>query len=76
LKEECIPHGFGTLHWKDGASYVGDFVDGKAEGKGTFYHLNSDTYKGDFKQDKAHGFGEYIYTQTNQIYKGNWYMDQ
>ena len=27
-----IPHGKGTLHWPDGASYTGDIRDGKANG--------------------------------------------
>ena len=70
-----IPHGKGTLHWPDGASYTGDIRDGKANGQGRFTHANGDTYHGHFVDDQAHGQGEYIYHEQQQSYTGEWEND-
>ena len=56
-----LKHGFGTQMWPDNAKYVGEWADGKAEGKGTFYHSNGDVFEGMFKNDKANGFGTYTH---------------
>lgn len=34
--------GFGEQVWKDGARYVGEWKNNKAEGYGTFYHVDGD----------------------------------
>ena len=45
-KQTQLKHGFGTQIWPDAAKYVGEWRDGKAEGKGTFYHSNGDLFEG------------------------------
>lgn len=49
LNAEKLKHGYGTQIWPDNAKYVGEWIDGKAEGKGTFYHSNGDVFEGEFK---------------------------
>ena len=41
-----LKHGFGAQLWPDGAKYIGEWIDGKAEGQGTFYHTNGDIFMG------------------------------
>lgn len=43
--------GFGIQKWSDGAVYMGEWVDNKAEGKGVFWHAEGDVYVGEFKAD-------------------------
>lgn len=64
-----LKHGTGTQVWKDGAKYVGEWRQGKAEGKGVFFHANGDIFEGSFKADKANGFGTYTH-KTGQKYSG------
>ena len=66
--------GFGIQRWSDGAVYLGEWVDNKAEGKGVFWHAEGDVYVGEFKGDQANGFG--IYTHINgSRYEGQWIDD-
>ena len=69
-----LKHGYGTQVWPDNAKYVGEWRDGKAEGKGTFFHSNGDLFEGDFKQDKANGQGTYKH-KSGQTYQGGWVDD-
>ena len=47
--------GSSTNRWRD--EYVGEWKDGKRNGKGTFYLADCYEYKGDWKNDKADGKG-------------------
>lgn len=38
--------GFGIQIWKDGAKFVGYFIDNKAYGNGRFSHIEGDDYSG------------------------------
>ena len=40
--------------------YIGQVVNGKAEGKGIEYYNNGDRYEGDFRNDKKDGKGIYV----------------
>ena len=51
--ETSLKHGFGAQLWPDGAKYIGEWIDGKAQGQGTFYHTNGDIFMGEFQNDKA-----------------------
>ena len=73
-KTTKLKHGFGTQVWQDGAKYVGEWKDGKAEGNGTFFHSNGDVFEGEFKQDKANGYGTYKH-KSGQTYEGYWNDD-
>ena len=51
--------------------YIGEVVNGLAEGKGTFYGDNGDRYEGDFRNDKQEGKGIY-YFNSGDRYEGEW----
>jgi hypothetical protein len=49
---------FGTYTFPDRAKYVGEFRDGKMNGKGTYtLPLDLEKYEGEFKDNKKHGQG-------------------
>ena len=37
------------LQYNDGSRYIGEVVNGLAEGRGTWYYGNGDRYEGDFR---------------------------
>jgi hypothetical protein len=48
---------------------VGDWVDGKRQGKGEFIYSSGAKYEGEWKENKKHGQGRYI-SQNGRIYEG------
>ena len=64
----------GTLTYKDGSKYVGEFKHGRFSGQGTFTWLDGVKYVGEFKAGKRHGQGTYTWgdgTIDNGIWKNN-----
>ena len=62
------------LKFKDG-KYIGQVVNGLAEGKGIFYGNSGDRYEGDWKNDKREGKGIYYYNSgawKGDRYEGEW----
>ena len=57
------------LLFNDG-KYVGQVVNGVAEGKGTWYGINGDRYEGDWKFNKREGKGIYYFNNGNR-YEGD-----
>ena len=53
----------GTLTYKDGSKYVGEFKDGKFSGQGTFTYKDGTTYFGEFIEGKSNGDRELIQMQ-------------
>lgn len=45
------------MTWKDGATYQGHWVKGRASGYGKFIYPNGDHYIGEWLHDKANGWG-------------------
>ena len=45
-------HGQGTLKWKDGKHYKGEFVKDKREGRGVFTWKDGRIYDGEWKKGK------------------------
>ena len=43
------------MTFEDGASYDGDWVEGKFEGLGTYRCADGRVYVGEFKNNKQHG---------------------
>jgi len=39
-------HGYGTMKWKDGAIYTGEWSYGMPSSKGKFKYPNGDLYEG------------------------------
>ena len=58
------------LLFNDG-KYVGQVVNGVAEGKGTWYGINGDRYEGDWKFNKREGKGIYYFNNGNR-YEGDY----
>ena len=54
------------IKFKDGR-YIGEVVNGLAEGKGIFYGYNGDRYEGDYRNGKKEGKG--IYYFNNETWK-------
>jgi hypothetical protein len=50
---------------------VGDFKNGKKDGKGTLSWNDGDEYTGEFLKDKRHGTGTLIKT-NGQKFVGKW----
>jgi hypothetical protein len=63
-----------------GASYVGDFVEGRKQGAGVKTYANGDTYTGAWQQDQRSGFGIYYYGVNSpwagDRYQGGWLADR
>ena len=55
--------------WSDGQRYLGDFYDGKKEGKGHFIYPDGSTYEGEVSKDVFDGQGSYKWKDGKQ-YEG------
>jgi len=55
--------------------YIGDYKDGKKEGRGKMVYENGNTYEGEWKDDKKNGFGKKIY-KDGSFYEGGWKDDK
>ncbi|MFC3932250.1 MORN repeat-containing protein [Streptococcus dentapri] len=62
-------NGQGTLTYKNGDKYQGNFSDGQFDGQGTFTSKDGWTYKGDFDKGQADGQGT-LTTADGTVYKG------
>ena len=49
-------------------SYIGEWLDGKREGRGSFV-IHNNLYKGSWKSDKKFGRGQLIYS-SGEVYHG------
>ena len=62
------------IKFEDGR-YIGEVVNGIAEGKGIFYGNNGDRYEGDYRNGKKEGKGIYYYNADpwkGDIYEGDY----
>ena len=59
------------MKWEDGASYLGQWQDGKACGYGKFSHVNGDCYLGQWYNDKANGMGIFVKKDDQDLKGGN-----
>lgn len=66
---------FGTYIFIDGSKYVGEFKDGKFNGKGTATYISGNKYVGEWKDGKRHGQG-ISYIWDGQIWEGIWKDDR
>jgi len=69
------PNGKGVLTFPDGATFKGDFKDGKRDGKGVMINAEGDKHEGDFKDNKAHGKGVVTYANGAE-YNGDFKYGQ
>ena len=63
--------GQASYTWGNGNTYVGEWKDGKPNGKGTATYVGLGRYVGTFKKGKRHGRGEANYVDGRK-YVGEW----
>ena len=73
-KEEVIKNGNMGEIYENGDKYLGDFVNGKKEGKGIMTYGNGDRYEGEFSNDVKEGYGRMLYNNGEQ-YEGEFRYD-
>ena len=64
-----IPHGQGSLTYRDTATYVGNFENGYAHGQGTLKYSDGSYYIGCFEMGMPHGQGMHSLL-SGEIYQG------
>jgi hypothetical protein len=71
-----LANGFGTA--KGRATYVGNFANGKKEGKGKYTWEDGSWYEGDWKNDKREGKGKKVWPKypSDAWYDGDWKDDK
>jgi hypothetical protein len=48
------------MSYKSGASYTGNWVKGKQQGRGKYYFTNRSFYDGEWESGKIHGRGVFV----------------
>ena len=67
--------GKGTLTFKNGDSYEGDFKNGKMNGNGTYCWKDQACYTGSWKEDQMNGNGTYFYDADQTEYLSGTFRD-
>jgi hypothetical protein len=66
-----VPHGHGTLTYKDGSVYEGEWRDDHKNGHGVMSYATGDVYNGQWADDAENGEGSIKYENGDE-YTGNW----
>ncbi|EMN89504.1 MORN repeat-containing protein [Leptospira weilii] len=74
IEGDC-KNGFGTLRFRNGAVYKGQFAQSKFHGFGIFTHPKGDSYEGDWIFGKKHGKGIYKYADRSR-YEGDFFENE
>lgn len=67
---------YGTLTWRNGDQYIGEFADNQRSGRGSFYYADGLRYVGRWLNDKRHGQGTLYNTCNEIIHDGEWRNDE
>ena len=67
--------GQGSIQYRNGDSYVGDFSGGVFHGSGVYLWVNGDKYEGQFIGGKKHGIGNIKYS-AGEEYTGEFKNDK
>ena len=59
--KDGIPHGQGSLTYKNGEVYEGYWFNGKRHGRGIMRYKNGEVYEGQWDFDRIDGKGKYTY---------------
>ena len=73
--KNCKKHGQGTLSFKNGAKYVGQWHADKKHGQGTYIYADGEKYAGQWENGTMHGEGTYFFTSGNK-FTGQWQNDK
>ncbi|GEM_PF-3033599 len=60
-------NGHGVKIWDTGVKYVGNFKNGKRNGRGTYFSPNGNKYEGDWRFDIKTGIEELFYDNRKTI---------
>lgn len=66
-----VPDGDGTLEFKNGSKYKGEFSLGEFDGSGKFLWADGSMYEGEYQKGKRYGEGRFIFESGN-YYEGLW----
>lgn len=69
--QAVIQHGTGRYLDASGASYEGQWVDGRLTGNGTFRYASGASYTGSLLDNNYHGIGKYVWPDGS-YYDGQW----
>ena len=67
--------GIGIYDWGNNRKYLGEWKNGKFEGKGKLMYSDGTYYEGEFSGGKKNGFGKYVW-DVNKYYIGQWKDDK
>ena len=62
-----MKEGNGTLTWKDGTRFTGQFQKDKITGEGEMLYPNKRSYRGSFKDGLMHGKGVFEVKNIDEI---------
>ena len=68
---DYIPEGLGSLIVPKGERYLGEFKEGKYNGKGTEFFPNGSKYEGNWKYGNFNGQGTYTFSNGKSFF-GVW----
>ncbi len=68
-------HGQGTLSFKNGDQYVGQWHADKKHGQGTYIYADGEKFVGQWENDNMHGEGTYFFNSGNK-FSGQWQNDK
>ena len=78
-KEDTIS-GNGTMKWRAGDYYIGEFENGLRQGQGVLTYSEENVnnlgvvrYEGEWKDGSISGFGTMIYVEKGKKYTGQWF---
>ena len=77
--EEGKREGRGTMRFKTGEVYDGEWVGGQPEGEGSFSYSNKNKYAGQWRAGRRHGRGTLTYAFKGGLsakYEGDWVEDK
>lgn len=61
VNKDYLPDGEGSMFYRNGSSYRGEFKNGMNHGKGTMLYHNGDIFTGEWKENDKEGFGKTIF---------------
>ena len=62
-----VMQGYGTLFWKDGSYYSGQFVNNSKAGEGTMFYSNGDIFTGQWVGEAKAGQGKYMFSKGEHL---------
>ena len=74
--DEGKRNGSGTMRFRSGEVYEGQWVGGQCEGEGQFTYSNGNVYSGQWVANRKQGKGKLCYARSGCVYEGDWVDDK